>query len=136
MPLFIPAQNKWLEASLFLRSVTFRALVTAAAQGMRWGCRCLTVLALMVASAHTGRAQDGIACIVKADTVETGGVLSMRDFPGGGVLIRTAKGFFLARMVNGAVAIDFVANADTGPVFTIDDFAGGVLIGASKGFFL
>jgi hypothetical protein len=74
MPLFVPSQNKWLETSLLLRNVIFPALVKAAVHGTWWGCRCLAVLALMGASAQTSRAQDGIACITKADTVDTGAI--------------------------------------------------------------
>jgi hypothetical protein len=51
--------------------------------------------------AQMGRALGGVAWTIKADAaVDTERVLFMPDFPGSGVLIRAAKGWFPARMVN------------------------------------
>ena len=55
----------------------------------------------------------GVACITKADT---GRLFAMREFPGGGMLIRAEKGWFLARMQNGAVPVDRASDAGTGPL--------------------
>jgi hypothetical protein len=51
-------------------------------------------------------------------------VFSMRDLPGGEVLLGADKGLFLARVVNGAVTIAPAGNADTGRVFGMLDFPG------------
>jgi hypothetical protein len=74
---------------------------------------------------------------VPAGTADTGDVFDMRDFPAGGVLIRARKGLFLARAVNGAVAVTPAGTADTGDVFEMRDLPGvGVLIRAKRGLFL
>jgi hypothetical protein len=57
-----------------------------------------------------------------------------RDLPGGGVLVNTEKGLFLARVVNDAVTVDRAGNAETERVLAMHDLPGGaVLIGALKG---
>jgi hypothetical protein len=59
------------------------------------------------------RVVDGVVSIDPADNADTGRVFSMRDLPGGGVLIGAVKGLFLARVANGTVSIDHAGNADT-----------------------
>jgi hypothetical protein len=137
MPLFCPAQHKWLEESVYLATVILLASVTTAARGwLRWARCCLAVLALIMAWAQMGRAQEGIACTINAAAVDTGRVLSMREFPGSGVLIRAAKGWFLARTVNGAGAVNLISNVNTGSVSAMRDFPAGVLIGTLNGLLL
>ena len=88
----------------------------------RWPINSTLVLALMVAPAQMGLAQDvpGIACIVA--NADTGLVSDMRDFLDGGTLIGAEKGLFLARAVNGAVTVAPAGLADTGAVSDMRDF--------------
>jgi hypothetical protein len=49
------------------------------------------------------------------------------------VLISAAKGWFLARAEQGAVTVNLIDNADTGPVFTMQDLpSDGALAWAEK----
>jgi hypothetical protein len=58
-------------------------------------------------------------------------------FPGGGMLIKAEKGWFLARSVKGEVTVAPAGTADTAEVFDMSYFpGGGVLIQAEKGWFL
>jgi hypothetical protein len=59
-----------------LAAVILPALATTAApRWLRWGRCCLAVVALTMAWAQTGRAQEGIAWTIKANAaVDTGGV--------------------------------------------------------------
>jgi hypothetical protein len=125
MPTPMPPQLKWLEASSYSGNAMFPGVAaTAARELLRCARCCLAVLALVVAPAQTGWAQEvlGVACITKADT---GRLFAMREFPGGGMLIRAEKGWFLARMENGAVTVDRSSDAGTGPLVALFDFPGG-----------
>lgn len=75
------------------------------------------------------RTAEGKVTIVPASDADTGGVWSMRDFPGGGVLIQGAEGWFLAREVDSKVTV--LPLRDVGIIDVIDTQAlpgGGVLI--------
>ena len=60
----------------------------------------------------------------------------MHDFPGGRILIRAKKGFFLAREDGGKVSLAPAGIADTGNVYDLRGFpGGGALIRAERGIF-
>ena len=119
-------------------------IATASAKRLRrWPLNCFAVLVLMLAPAQTSPAQEvpGIACAL-AVHADTGRVHTMLDLPGGGVLILAEKGWFLARVLNGAVTVAPVAAPDkaifeftsNAPIHNLP--GGGVLILAEGGWVL
>jgi hypothetical protein len=61
----------------------------------------------------------------------------MDDFPGDGLLIRAANGWFLARTEGGAITVAPAGKPDTGDVLVTHGLpGGGVLIRAEKGWFV
>jgi hypothetical protein len=95
---------------------------------------CLAVVALTMAWAQIGRAQEGIAWTMKANAaVDTGRVPGVSGQRGPDP---DCKGWFLARPVNGMVAVESVSNVNTASVSAVRDFPAGVLIGTLNGLFL
>jgi hypothetical protein len=109
--------------------------------GLQWvPCCCVVATVLLAAPAAAAPTQEGsseISCFIPAGNADTGRVIGMGDVPGVGMLIHAEKGWFLARRVNGALAVEPAGNADTGGVFEMRDVPGvGVLVRAEKGRFL
>ena len=60
----------------------------------------------------------------------------LRALPGGGTLIGSRKGWFVARETGGKFALTPAGQADAGRVNHLRDFGGAVLIGGESGLFV
>lgn len=109
------------------------ATATRSMRRLAW-C-CAAVVGALVVVQQAARAQDATRpiCVAAAD-VDTGPVQALVDVPGG-MLIGAEKGLFLARAVDGKVAVTPLrGDRDAGRVLSIHSLpGGGALVGAWNG---